>query len=764
MKNLMLTTREVAAAENISQRHVRRQIVSGALPAQYTNGEYRVSFASLSPEAQRRYLEAQHSNVVKLESQAPQSAFALASDTQRRRAIARKLIVEKFEAFLKHFPGSLSAAAFEWYAQHKGSLNFRFSPRSIVRWLKAYTEHGIDGLVDGNDGHARRGKTKLQPEAQTLFLAIYQSSEGRVKKAIRKFESEAKKRGWHIPADDAFYRFVKNLPYAIRKARGKHSAAELGVSGLLPYVRREMETPMRTWQSDHHIADVWVSCEGTVCGTTTGCRRGHRPWLTPMYDVGSRVVLSCEISLLHPNSERIVAAFRRAVALYGIPLRLYVDNGKDFIKAVGRRDRYISAQTSGVTAFIDDETFATGFVQPLGIEPVFARPYNAQAKAVERFFGTLVAQHWEGSPAYVGKLGKRSDEANRIFNSPEELPTFSEFCEYMEAAIRLYNTTPHRGIGMRNRTPLEVLAAERPPRVNPDPLAFKLVFYRREQRTMDRNGCRVRGLVYRPTQPEILFNYQRQRVWLLINPDDITEAIFCNEKMQVISAAELPDLATHDTASPVTQRAIDEIESLRKYFRSRMKVEPIAARYVAQIEANYPAYLKEAADRQYARLEQAGVLAAAAGGAGVEKVVPVFSKIARDRRRAESLVSAPNTPPLPPHLEALADTVEDHTDRFLDAVLANQELTGFKPAGGAARFGREREEEAESVNDWLRQHREEVAEKRRLKEEEDRRRALGLCTYLTCERRGKYRKGELCREHFIELEEPEYAEFLPEDE
>lgn len=754
MRNLTLSTREVAEAEGISQRHVQRLVKSGQL----NSIDGRVSFSELSLEAQRRYLEQQASNVVSIAPHTPNeptaAAYYRATEAQRKRALSRKLIVEQFDDFLKDFAGPISVAADLWHAENAGAINFRFSSRSILRWYRAYSERGIDGLLDRNDGSARSGKGKLAPEAQTLFLAIYQSSAGRVKKAIRKFESEAKRRGWAMPADDTFYRFVAKLPFAIRKLRGKHSNAEIGVTGILPYVRREMEQPMRTWQSDHHIADVWVSCEGTICGEATGCRRGHRPWLTPMYDVGSRVVLSLEISLVYPNSERIIAAFRRAVTLYGIPNRLYVDNGKDFIKAVGKRDRYVASETRGVTSFVDDATFTNGFVAPLGIEPIFARPFNAQAKAVERFFGTLVAQHWEGSAAYVGKLGRRTDEANRIFKSPSELPSFTEFVAYMEAAIRLYNTSPHNGTGMRGRTPLEVLAADRPARVNPDPLAFKLIFFRRELRTMDRNGCRVRGLIYRPTAPEILFNYQRQKVWLLINPDDVKDAIFCNQKMQVMCEAEVPDLATHDTSAPVTQRAIDEVESLRKYARSRVKVDPIAARMVAQIEANYPAYLKETADRQWAQLEESGVVAAAAGGSGVEKVLPVFSKIARDRR-ASNIAAGHIPPPLPPEFEALADTVEDHSDRFLEAALRNQELTGFRPQTGGSAW-----RESSESNHLI----EGVIERKRREQEIQSKREQGLCVYPGCERRGKYSGGEWCREHYIEIEEPDYADYLPLDE
>lgn len=74
--------------------------------------------------------------------------------------------------------------------------------------------------------------------------------------------------------------------------------------------------------------------------------------------------------MLEENTQGIASALRNSIMnLQKYPKYLYQDNGKAF------KSKY----------FNDSEEFNGLFVS-LGIIPIYALPYNAEAKTIERFF------------------------------------------------------------------------------------------------------------------------------------------------------------------------------------------------------------------------------------------------------------------------------------------------------------------------------------------------------------------------------------------
>ena len=87
--------------------------------------------------------------------------------------------------------------------------------------------------------------------------------------------------------------------------------------------------------------------------------------------------------MLEENTQSIASALRNAIINLGkIPKYVYQDNGKAF------RAKY----------FI--ENGLTGLFSNLGIEPIYAKPYNAKAKSIERFFREF-QDSFEGSNAIL---------------------------------------------------------------------------------------------------------------------------------------------------------------------------------------------------------------------------------------------------------------------------------------------------------------------------------------------------------------------------
>jgi hypothetical protein len=555
-----------------------------------------------------------------------------ASDKQRERAARRKVAVTAYAALADRYRDrSGLQAAREHLAEDLG-----VSVNSLLNWYAAYLAHGEAGLVDRNDGSSRRGRTKIPKRALAFFVARWKDKDDppTIARAIEdtRIEYECGAIGGapctnekcRLPhSDRIFYRWIEeHTTKAERQARDQVDEP----SKFLPYVGRAMEEPYRTMQSDHHIADVFVNCEGSLCGDALRCR-GHRPWITPMYDVGSRKIISHSVSLDVPNAERILRAFYLAVMAEGLPARLYVDNGRDFKKATERR------MTKEMTEYLG-RRFAS-----LGIVVVYARPYNAQAKAIERWFGTQVERRWRGTPGYTGRLGKRSERTKFLCEHPEELVTFTEFCAYLGAAIDIYNTSTHRGVGMGGRTPAEVLAAWRAthPKREPDPFAFKLVFWRKVERVLGRvsrgYGVRDQNLVYVLSDPDarVAAQYLGCRVKVLINPEDISHALVCNEREEFLCQALVMDLATHEASDAVTQEALETVKHVGKAFRRRVYAnDHEAVRQLARFKAGYIPRLVAVAKKR----REEGDRLVAAGGDSSTVVIPRFSKIARDAAAA----------------------------------------------------------------------------------------------------------------------------------
>lgn len=98
-----------------------------------------------------------------------------------------------------------------------------------------------------------------------------------------------------------------------------------------------------------------------------------RATLVGFLDWKSTALVGYEI-MMTENTQCIASALRNAILNLGIiPKVVYQDNGKAF------KSKYFQN--------VDfDEAGFNGIYAKLGIKSVFAKPYNARAKVIERFF------------------------------------------------------------------------------------------------------------------------------------------------------------------------------------------------------------------------------------------------------------------------------------------------------------------------------------------------------------------------------------------
>ena len=207
-------------------------------------------------------------------------------------------------------------------------------------------------------------------------------------------------------------RIIKTIPPTVRVLGREGAKAFQNRYGI--YIPRSY-ADLRNREifcGDHHEFDLFVH-------TRSG--KLVRPWISAWQDLKTEVLVSWFISE-RPSSQTIALAFCHAVlpkddGIMGLPESIYVDNGKDF------RSRYLEGQrrqlgriaTESVELFarahglgVLDMRAMEGIWQNLGIKVRHTIPYNAQAKLIERFFGTLERDFVQELPGWCGsKLALR---------------------------------------------------------------------------------------------------------------------------------------------------------------------------------------------------------------------------------------------------------------------------------------------------------------------------------------------------------------------
>ncbi len=640
---------EVAATLDIEPTTVRRWFWKGQIVARLrTDGRgYEVDVRTLPPKYQPALL-------AKLPALESGLRAVVAGEKAERYAVSRETVRERaelrLEAVLSFRKARAQRAPGETFAEveRRWLRNFRrthpgmkVSVRSVKDWSEAHLDaDGIDGLVDGNNGIKQRGARIPAPARQMFKDEYLRAHQPNLRLCYTNVCKVAAEKGWGaMPTYHTFRRYARSLPKLVRKLL--REAADQPRT-VLPYVRRDPNSiPVyHTIQSDHREIDVPVRCD-TGCEVCTGKKpKGHFPIWTAYIDIRSRRILGSDISIDTPNSDFILSVYRRIVDEHGLNQRVYLDNGSNYRKAFGKRLR---KQGKSDWNGPSEEQIQARFA-PVGVEVVYAIPYNAQAKAIERMFRTFRHRFDEDFEAYRGSLGEKSELARELFKRPSELPTISELAYLLQLAIAEYNSlTPHTGRGMEGRTPDEVFYDEalRIPRRNPDK-AFALLFFERVKggRMVDRNGVSYQNRTYRLASLEKHLEYYGERVDLRINPDDERTAIVLSRTTgeYICEAVVDPHDAGYDTREAITRDLIARV------FHDCKELQRMAAAHVAGAKERFAEYRRariEHVRRLVAEMDaQRQPQVAAAGGAAAVVMIPELSAAARQLELTASAVAA----------------------------------------------------------------------------------------------------------------------------
>ena len=364
----------------------------------------------------------------------------------------------------------------------------KISIGTLYRWVKAYENYGTNGLLPRRKTSPQNEyNTILNNEMKQIFLKyLLHSNHFSIGKAINLTKHVLEKRGFKdIPCNLTFRRFAKHFK------KTNYSKWVLMREGEKAY-HDKVEAYIERDISKLEVGDVLIAdghvLNFQVINPFTG--KPTRATLVGFLDWKSTALVGYEI-MMTENTQCIASALRNSILNLGlIPKVVYQDNGKAF------KAKYFQH-----TDF--DEAGFNGVYSNLGIKSVFAKPYNARAKVIERFFLEFQEEFEKMMPSYIGTSIedkpawlKRGEKLHRNMHKKltnNYIPTVQEVIKYIDCWIKYHNSKPCPND--RSKTIQEMLNAVQ--RQDIDKNILNDLMMKTETRTINKHGITFLGLHYR---------------------------------------------------------------------------------------------------------------------------------------------------------------------------------------------------------------------------------------------------------------------------
>lgn len=447
----LLKVAEAAALQGVSVRWVRKKAREGHYAGIQvrTNAqnrpEYLIPLSALPEPSQRKYIE-QHRPApaaparTASKSQAAPAARPLESYSGEERAeISYWLtMVDRWQQY-RNKAGGRKAECDEKFVLlcQLEEPERQISVETLYRKWAAIRAGDWDALVDKR-GKARKGQSVLPPEIEQYFLSLYLDEARlpipRCVAMAEQWTRDNMPEALPLPSYHTFYRKAKAVPYPVMVLCREGEKAYYDKCS--PYIRREYESIAANdfWIGDTHTLDVEsMGPDGTL----------HRLYLSAWLDARSGIFVGWYVTD-HPGSQATLNALRKGILARGIPLNVYVDNGREFLTydIGGRGHRAKKHLADG------SEPFAPpGVFERLGIKMTNAIVRNARAKLVERRFEDFKNYVSRLFPTYTG--GNVVEKPNRlkyVLKQGDHVPTDAEVIAAVDTLIEGYlNCEPYGG-------------------------------------------------------------------------------------------------------------------------------------------------------------------------------------------------------------------------------------------------------------------------------------------------------------------------------
>ena len=447
----LLKVAEAAALQGVSVRWVRKKASEGHYAGIQvrTNAqnrpEYLIPLTSLPEPSQRKYIE-QHRPApaapARMASKSPAAPAARPLESysgEERAEISYWLtMVDRWQQY-RNKAGGRKAECDEKFVLlcQLEEPSRQISVETLYRKWAAIRAGDWDALVDKR-GKARKGQSVLPPEVEQYFLSLYLDEARlpipRCVAMAEQWTRDNMPEALPLPSYHTFYRKAKAVPYPVMVLCREGEKAYYDKCS--PYIRREYESIAANdfWIGDTHTLDVEsMGPDGTL----------HRLYLSAWLDARSGIFVGWYVTD-HPGSQATLNALRKGILARGIPLNVYVDNGREFLTydIGGRGHRAKKHLADG------SEPFAPpGVFERLGIKMTNAIVRNARAKLVERRFEDFKNYVSRLFPTYTG--GNVVEKPNRlkyVLKQGDHVPTDAEVIAAVDTLIEGYlNCEPYGG-------------------------------------------------------------------------------------------------------------------------------------------------------------------------------------------------------------------------------------------------------------------------------------------------------------------------------
>ncbi len=487
-----ITTKELAEIKGISERAVRKAISKNKYVIRKCSKSYEILVTSLEENVREKV------TTVKEKSALTVPISYVVPETQKKLALAKYDLIKKWDEFRtgkknKTIAGKdfLEAYNHNCICEELFNVVGKVAIGTIYEWHKKLRTYNDDWhcLINNYTFGEKTKKYAMSAEEEAELLKnLLHPNQLNIGKAIKLTKLALKERGFeNLCCDLTYRRFANNYKNEhyntwIEAREGNKALHDK----VLPYITRDV--------SKLDVGDVIVGDGHRLSFFIKHPYTGKpvRPMMVAYQDWKSGGFVGFEI-MLEENTQCIASALRNSIINLGkVPKFVYQDNGKAF------KAKY----------FI--ENGLSGLFTNLGIQPVYAKPYNAKAKPIERLFRELQDSCEVLLPSYSGTSIikkpaqlKRNEKLHKALYKVN-IPTLEQVTNFIKNWLIKYHyeqPCPH----VKGKTIGEVLECGKGEGVNLETLDDLMMA--REIKKIYRNGILFLKNNY---YDEALFGYKKE--------------------------------------------------------------------------------------------------------------------------------------------------------------------------------------------------------------------------------------------------------------
>lgn len=580
--NKYINIKQVAEVKGLrSTRSIRLEL--NKLESKYISREvkvnggtsYEILFSSLEPEIQQKLRDAENKTTTIAPLHYKPTNFV--SDKTRITANFRANIVVALQKLRKQYSTKKEADSVFLDLYNSGlylpkAYNFigSISIGTLHRWVKVFEQHESTECLQPKYKWSKQGEYNsiLNDEMKNILLTLLlHPSKYNYGKAIKLTKEILRKRGYEaLPCDLTFKRYAENFrknnyaEWIFRREGMKayHDKVE-------PYIERDIS---KIEVGDILVADGHV-LNFQVINPFTG--KPTRATLVGFLDWKSTALVGYEI-MMTESTQCIASALRNAIINLGmIPKVVYQDNGKGF-KAKFFQDCDF------------DEDIFNGVYANLNIHSVFAKPYNARAKVIERFFLEFQEELEKGMPSYIGtsiedkpawlKRGEKLHVEWHKKLTNNYIPTVQETIKYINSWIEFHNKNlcPND----RSKSIQEMLDGVQKQNINKEILDDLMM--KTECRTINKHGITFLNMHYRS---EAIIGI-RDKVNIRYSLFDLSKIHVYSTKGEFLCVAHRVQ-KVHPMA-----RVLGTVKDMEEYKQQYKKQQQYKNKLIKQVKKTFP--------------------------------------------------------------------------------------------------------------------------------------------------------------------------------